>query len=427
MGASALLALIIAAGDSAAATGESTPFSLTLQGAASLGTYEAAVNWTVIRLIRSNRLEEDAQRGRRPHLEALTGSSAGSVNALLAAALWCEADDEVENLSVDRNLLRDVWLPIGLDQLLPGDPVRYAPSDGLFASSAFTPVVDTVKNRVFSGKGLRFKPGCRVPVGFTMTRVVPQLRTVSGLRVKSQQTVVPLIFEVDRTGVPRLRRDTGLRSTGMAADTATLADATDASGPYIPCRSGDPGATRVGSLPRGLRSTPGVRVPPGVRGWAARGHPRSVPGTAAGKAAHRPDLFRLQRRPGRPGVQALPEQLHRRRLPGQRTGGAGHRAGRGLCSTPDTPAALGAAHQSHHPTAAGRASACAGASRPGIQRRRGDGQRPGEYRARAAARRGHRLPALEPHHPDAPLSNRLCARRIRLRHFPAGDGAAVGG
>jgi predicted acylesterase/phospholipase RssA len=238
MGASALLALIIAAGDSPAPAGESAAFSLTLQGAASLGTYEAAVNWTVIRLIRSNRLEEDGQRGPRPNLEALSGSSAGSVNALLAAALWCEADDEVDNLSVDRNLLRDVWLPIGLDELLPGDPALYAPSDGLFASSAFTPVVDTVKNRVFSGKGLRFKPGCRVPVGFTMTRVVPQLRTVSGLRVKSQQTVVPLIFEVDRTGVPRLRRDTGLRSTGMAADTAALADATDASGPYIPADQG---------------------------------------------------------------------------------------------------------------------------------------------------------------------------------------------
>ncbi len=238
MGASALLALIVAAGGSPPAAGESAPFSLTLQGAASLGTYEAAVNWTVIRIIRFSRLDKEAQVGRLPRLEALSGSSAGSVNALLAAALWCEADDEVENLSVDRNLLRDVWLPIGLDQLLPGDPVLYTPSDGLFASSAFTPVVDTVKNRVFSGKGLRFKPGCRVPVGFTMTRVVPQLRTVSGLRVKSQQTVVALIFEVDRTGVPRLRRDTGLRSTGMAADTAALADATDASGPYIPADEG---------------------------------------------------------------------------------------------------------------------------------------------------------------------------------------------
>jgi len=48
MGPSVLLALIIAAGGTAAAAGESAPFSLTLQGAASLGTYEAAVNWTVI-------------------------------------------------------------------------------------------------------------------------------------------------------------------------------------------------------------------------------------------------------------------------------------------------------------------------------------------------------------------------------------------
>jgi hypothetical protein len=234
MGATALLTLIVAAAGSPPAAGESTPFSLTLQGAASLGTYEAAMTWTVIRLIRSDRLDEEMQRGRWPRLEALSGSSAGGVNALLAAALWCEADDEVDNLSVDRNLLRDSWLPIGFDQLLPGDPNLYTPSDGLFASSAFTPVVDSVQSRVFSGKGLRFKPGCRVPVGFTMTRVVPQLRTVSGLRVKTQQTVVPLVFDVDGNGFPRLRRDTGLRATGAGADAATLAEDTDASGPYIP-------------------------------------------------------------------------------------------------------------------------------------------------------------------------------------------------
>ncbi len=229
-----LVALIITATSAPPATGETAPFSLTLQGAASLGTYEAAVSWTLIRLIRSNRLEQDQQQSRRPRLEALSGSSAGSVNSLLAAALWCEADDEVDNLSVDRNLLRDAWLPIGLDQLLPGDPDLYAPGDGFFASSAFSPVVDTVRSRVFSGKGLRFKPGCRVPVGFTMTRVVPEFRTVSGLRIQSQQTVVPLILEVDAAGTPRLRRDTGLRSTATAADTAALAEGADDTGPFIP-------------------------------------------------------------------------------------------------------------------------------------------------------------------------------------------------
>ena len=164
-----------------------------------------------------------------------------------------------------------------------------------------------------------------------------------------------------------------------------------------------------------------------MRGWAAGGHARLVPGPRGGEAARRSDLLRLQRRPGRPGVQALPEQLHRRRLPGQRAGGPGHRAGRGLCPTPDPPPADGAAGRSHHPAAARRGSPCAGESRPGIQRRRGDGQRPGEHRTRAAARRGHRLPALEPHHPGASLSNGVGARLVRLHRRTARGRTAVGG
>ena len=124
--------------DSPSVSSESPPFSITLQGAASLGTYEAALTWTLIRLIRAQRLSGDPQRTRLS-LEALSGSSAGSVNALLSAALWCEAEDEVGDQSVDRNLLRDSWLAVGLDELLPGDPGLYTRGDGLFASSAFAP------------------------------------------------------------------------------------------------------------------------------------------------------------------------------------------------------------------------------------------------------------------------------------------------
>ena len=70
MGASALLALIVAAGGSLR-PGRERSVSLTLQGAASLGTYEAAVNWTLIRLIRSDRLEENAARSVAPSRGAL--------------------------------------------------------------------------------------------------------------------------------------------------------------------------------------------------------------------------------------------------------------------------------------------------------------------------------------------------------------------
>jgi predicted acylesterase/phospholipase RssA len=229
----ALLVLVVVATGSPPASG-SDPFSLTLQGAASLGTYEAAVNWTLLRLIRENELLQDPVRSRHLSLEALSGASAGSVNSLLTAAFWCEADDETSDLSVDRNLLRDSWLAVGLDQLLPGNPDLYTTADGLLASSAFDPIVKSVRERIFSGTGIRFRPGCRVPIGFTVTRVVPQFRTVSGLRVQGQQSVVPLVFEVDGTGVARLRRDLGLPSSSTVADTVALAEAIDASGPFIP-------------------------------------------------------------------------------------------------------------------------------------------------------------------------------------------------
>ncbi len=234
MGSFVVLALLLAATDSPQATGDSAPFSLTLQGAASLGTYEAGLNWTVLRLIRGNRLLEETPRNRRISLEAISGSSAGSVNSLLAAALWCEADDETANLSVDQNLLRDTWLPVGLDQLLPGEPDRYTPADGLFASSAFDPVVESVQSHIFSLKGLRFQRGCRVPVGFTVTRVVPEFQTLSGLQVQSQQSMVPLTFEVDAAGVARLRRDTVLRPSAMVSDIAALAETIDGAGPSVP-------------------------------------------------------------------------------------------------------------------------------------------------------------------------------------------------
>ena len=190
---------------------------------------------------------------------------------------------------------------------------------------------------------------------------------------------------------------------------------------------GDPGVAGLGGLPGRLRGTTGVRVPPGVRGWAARGHPRSVPGALAREAARRSDLFRLQRGAGWPGVQALPEQLHRRWIPGQRAGGAGRRAGRGL-SSPRTLRPLTVLlidpsirrPREEPPPAPERAV-------QGFSDAVADGQRSREHRARAAARRGHRLPALESHHPGPPVQNCICARRLRIHRLPAGRRPGFGG
>ncbi len=69
------------------------PYALTISGGVSLGSYEAGLNWTLVRAFRAQAEMSALLDRRRPHLVAVTGASAGSINALLVAALYCEAGD----------------------------------------------------------------------------------------------------------------------------------------------------------------------------------------------------------------------------------------------------------------------------------------------------------------------------------------------
>jgi len=180
-------------------------FALTLSGGVSLGSYEAGLNWTLVRLFRDDpRLREVLVR-RRPRLVAVTGASAGSINAMLVAALSCETDASAARSSIDDNILRSAWLEVGLDSLLPEDPRAYRPDDAVLASAALEPVVEDVR-RALLGGGMSFRPGCRLPVGLTVTRVHPLERDVGGLRVTSQRSVLPLLLDVDGGGRVRFER-----------------------------------------------------------------------------------------------------------------------------------------------------------------------------------------------------------------------------
>src|SRR5215469_9836067 len=145
-------------------------FALTLSGGVSLGTYEAGLNWALVRTFHENSVGMLLRR--RPRLVAVTGASAGSINALLAAALYCESAESAARWNVDDNLLRSAWLEVGLDTLLPADPRAYRPDDAVLASAALEPVVADVRKALFEG-GLSFIPRCRLPVGLTVTRVTP--------------------------------------------------------------------------------------------------------------------------------------------------------------------------------------------------------------------------------------------------------------
>lgn len=202
------------------------PFTLTVSGGVSLGTYESGLAWTLVRLAKGDFAAEDLGRQRVPTLLAVTGASAGSVNSLLASALWCAAPDDEANLSVDQNLLREAWVSVGLDALLPQNTKSYVTDDGLLASAALMPVVERIRDRLFTPEGMRFAPGCKLPVGLTVTRVAPEKLDVSGLSVPVQRAVLPLVFSVDDTGKVSIHRQL-LSGQSPGDSLLRLADSTD--------------------------------------------------------------------------------------------------------------------------------------------------------------------------------------------------------
>ena len=72
-------------------------YALTLSGGVSLGSYEAGLNWALVRVFRAEMREMLLRR--RPRLVGITGASAGSINALLAAALSCETEESAARAS----------------------------------------------------------------------------------------------------------------------------------------------------------------------------------------------------------------------------------------------------------------------------------------------------------------------------------------
>src|SRR5215469_7272227 len=196
-------------------------FAITLSGGVSLGTYEAGLNWALVRTFRENAVAMFLRR--QPRLVGVTGASAGSINALLVAALYCETAESAARSSIDDNLLRSAWLHVGLDALLPEDPRAYRPDDAVLASAALEPVVVEVRKALLEG-GLSFRPSCRLPVGLTVTRVQPLVQEVGGLRVTSQRAVLPLLFDVDAQGKVRFERQPLPPSSGASESRLALAD-----------------------------------------------------------------------------------------------------------------------------------------------------------------------------------------------------------
>jgi predicted acylesterase/phospholipase RssA len=178
---------------------DKVPMALAISGGISLGSYEAGLNWAIVKQLKIAQQDRDYRVDQYPPtITAISGASAGGINALVSAISWCMDDRLMNSKAADNitdNLFRDIWLGVGFDNLLPADPRDYEATDGLLSRNAFDLVIDRIRELL--GEKI-YRTDCRVPVGLTVTRTVPIVMNVNGIRVRNQRFVIPIELVSDR-------------------------------------------------------------------------------------------------------------------------------------------------------------------------------------------------------------------------------------
>lgn len=202
------------AAEEATATGldessQEVPFVLAIRGGVSLGAYESGLNWALLHFMKQR--SESRQVASRGYiqLKAASGASAGSINAVLSSISWCIDDDRAESSegyasTLDDNILRQTWLGIGFEELLPprtDSLEQYRRDDGVLTRNAFNATIARIERTLASDD---FRPGCEVPVAITVTRVAPLERVIAGVAVHNQRFVIPLTIKADGMGRARI-------------------------------------------------------------------------------------------------------------------------------------------------------------------------------------------------------------------------------
>ncbi|MEX0900345.1 MAG: hypothetical protein WD081_06600 [Gammaproteobacteria bacterium] len=199
-------------------------FVLTISGGISLGAYDSGRNWIVLRDLHQRRAASGTRPMRQELLGAITGASAGAINAFISAMDWCTASGVPGGNSVGSNPYRTMWTSITFEKLLPPAPSglgvdnsKYADDretnrhrDGVLARTNADEEVMELLRTWYEGDGVSFVPRCRVPLGFTVTRSEPRQEPLfDGLKFTfPQQTYyVALVFEIGLDGRPHLYHD----------------------------------------------------------------------------------------------------------------------------------------------------------------------------------------------------------------------------
>lgn len=159
-----------------------------------MGAYEAGLNWGLLKILKDFTKIDPALVGRTHDFNAasFSGASAGSINTVLSALIWCSRPASENGLSnsIDKNIFRDLWLLVDVNHLLPStvDSKFYSADDALFSRYDLLQASHELREK---WKKPIFRPGCRVPLGATVTRVIPDKLNLDNVEVMNQRMYIP--------------------------------------------------------------------------------------------------------------------------------------------------------------------------------------------------------------------------------------------
>lgn len=274
-----LISALLILGSSTAAqsnTDQQRRFSIAISGGASKGAYEAGLNWGLLKILQNVEHIDESLTGQAHSLNAASfaGASAGGINTLLSGLTWCSLPEAQGGLvnTIESNIFRDVWLIPDVNRLLPPTPDSefYSPDDALLSRHDLLQASRTLRDR-WNQPG--FRAGCSIPLGVTVTRVIPETLYIGDVEVRNQRLFIPFTIRTQGDGTLRFDFDPGefptLRDPSMilmpreadappySIDDQRIEDAVVTSAAYPGgfgrkrlqyCRLGGLGATVDGSL-----------------------------------------------------------------------------------------------------------------------------------------------------------------------------------
>ncbi|KYJ86560.1 hypothetical protein AS592_07090 [Sulfurovum riftiae] len=163
---------------------EEINFSMVISGGVSLGAYEAGYNWAMIKML--SKIRDDSKLA-DPELRSVAGASAGSINALMTTMYWCQKESVPLRNSVEDNLFYETWVNLGIEDLAiqgedPNNESTLFHRRGLEQKAAY--IMEQMKKPIF-------RKGCEVPLGVSVTKVIPIMEEVAGIKIKNQHFSVP--------------------------------------------------------------------------------------------------------------------------------------------------------------------------------------------------------------------------------------------